>query len=65
MHMRDVHQEMIRDQYVLLPLADAFRMKIGNAMMAGDFFIQGNDELLRAGASATVFKSLRCDGPFS
>ena len=52
MYMRDVHSEMIKNQYVLFPLADASSLKVGNVMMAEYFFIKGKDSLLRAGASA-------------
>ena len=58
MYMKDVHQEMIKDQYVLFPLADASSLKVGNAMMAEYFFIQGKDSLLRAGAAAMLLKAV-------
>ena len=58
MYMKDVHQEMIKDQYVLFPLADASSLKVGNAMMAEYFFIKGKDSLLRAGAAAMLLKAV-------
>ena len=65
MFMRDVHRQMIEDQYVLFPLADASSMRFGNVMMAEYFFIKGKDDLLRAGASAISLKaSLPRDAPF-
>ena len=64
MYMRDVHSEMIKNQYVLFPLADASSLKVGNVMMAEYFFIEGKDSLLRAGASALLLKALPRHGPF-
>ena len=65
MFMRDIHRQMIKDQYVLFPLADASSLRFGNVMMAEYFFIKGKDDLLRAGASAILLKtSLPRDAPF-
>ena len=64
MYMRDVHSEMIKNQYVLFPLADASSLKVGNVMMAEYFFIKGKDSLLRAGASALLLKASPRHGPF-
>ena len=63
--MRDVHRQMIKDRYVLFPLADASSLRFGNLIMAEYFSIKGNDNLLRAGASAILLKTLLLRvGPF-